>query len=587
MTKKLSLLFALMLSTLMASAYDAQIDGIYYNFNATTNEAIVTYLTKNYSPNKDDYTGDVNIPERVTYNGITYSVTSIGSYAFYSCSGLTSVTIPNSVTSIGERAFSGCSSLKFIEIPNSVTSIGKQAFGGSGLTSVTIPNSMTSIGFQTFESCSKLTEVTIGNSVKSIGESAFRYCTGLTSVTIPNSVTSIGFSAFSGCSSLTEVNIGNSVTHIGEIAFFNCSNLKSVTIPNSVTSIGNQAFDGCSSLTSVTIPNSVTYIGNHAFANCTSLKSISVESGNPKYDSRNDCNAIIMTATNTLILGCESTVIPNSVTSIGENAFYTCSGLTSVTIPSSVTEIGYSAFSGCSKLTSVTIPNSVTSIGAYAFQSCNGLKSVIIGNGVTSIGQSAFSYCSNLNSVTIGNSVTSIGKDAFSYCYYGLKNVYCYAEKVPTTNGDIFLSSYIYSDTLYVPEASINDYKITAPWKGFGTIRTLSGEIPQTPTCATPTISYADGKVTFTCETEGVEYVAKVTCTTSGEGDYEASSIPLTTTYKVTVYATKDGYENSDEATLEINVSGGASGLRGDVNEDGEVNVGDMVVISNIMSGNE
>ena len=511
MMKKILLLLALVMP-LMASA-QTLIDGIYYNLDASKQEAAVTSGGYGY------YTGSVTIPESFTYDGVTYSVTKIG--------------------------------------------------------------------YKAFESCSKLTEVTIGNAMKSIGESAFRYCSALTEVTIPNSVTEIGFSAFSGCSSLTEVNIGNSVTHIGEIAFFNCSNLKSVNIPNSVAYIKNQAFDGCSSLTSVTIPNSVILIGSHVFMGCTSLKSISVESGNPKYDSRDNCNAIIETVTNTLVQGCKNTIIPNSVTSIGSQAFYKCSGLTAINIPNSVTSIDNGAFSNCSGLTSLIIPNSVTSIGVGAFSSCFGLKSVIIGSGVTSIGDGAFRECSKLNSVTIGNSVTSIGKDAFSYCYYGLKNVYCYAEKVPTTNGDIFLSSYIYSDTLYVPEASINDYKITAPWKGFGTIRTLSGEIPQTPTCATPTISYADGKVTFTCETEGVEYVAKITCTTSGEGEYEGSSIPLTTTYTVTVYAKKDGYEDSDVATKEINVGGtDASGVRGDVNLDGEVGMPDVMFIVNyILNG--
>ena len=189
-------------------------------------------------------------------------------------------------------------------------------------------------------------------------------------------VTSIGEKAFKDCRGLTSVTIGNSVTSIGESAFEGCSSLTSVTIPNSVTSIGEWAFSNCSGLTSVTIGNSVTSIGESAFSGCSNLTSISVEAGNTIYDSRDNCNAIIETASNKLIAGCKNTIIPNSVTSIGNSAFSGCSSLTSVTIPNSVTSIGKYAFRGCSGLTSVTIPNSVTSIGYEAFRGCSSLTSV-------------------------------------------------------------------------------------------------------------------------------------------------------------------------------------------------------------------
>ena len=175
----------------------------------------------------------------------------------------------------------------------------------------------------------------------------------------PYPVTSIGDEAFDGCSGLTRVTIGNSVTSIGDYAFGWCSGLTSVTIPNSVTSIGGSAFYGCSGLTSITIPNSVTSIrggafgGGAAFGSCSGLTSIKVDSGNSVYDSRENCNAIIKTATNTLISGCKNTIIPNSVTSIGKGAFEHCTGLTSVTIPNSVTEIGEEAFYDCSGLTRI------------------------------------------------------------------------------------------------------------------------------------------------------------------------------------------------------------------------------------------
>ena len=230
------------------------------------------------------------------------------------------------------------------------------------------------------------------------------------------SVTSIGDRAFSGCSGLTSITIPNYVTSIGYQAFYCCSGLTSVIIGNSVTSIADDAFFGCSGLTSVTIGNSVTSIGEGAFSSCSGLTNISVASGNAKYDSRNNCNAIIETASNTLIAGCKNTIIPNSVTTIGVFAFAACSSLANVTIPNSVTTIGQGAFYSCFGLTSVTIPNSVTTIDVSAFLGCAGLTSVTIGNSVTSIGNYAFLGCEGLTSIVIPNSVQTIGDDAFLGC---------------------------------------------------------------------------------------------------------------------------------------------------------------------------
>ena len=167
-----------------------------------------------------------------------------------------------------------------------------------------------------------------------------------------------------------------SVTSIRDFAFYNCTGLTSITIPSSVTSIGRYAFYGCKGLTSVTIPSSVTSIDYAAFSGCTGLTSIKVEAGNTKYDSRDNCNAIIETASNTLVAGCKTTTIPESVTSFGSSAFRGCTGLTSITIPNSVTSIEYATFSGCAGLTSITIPSSVTSIGDRAFRGCTGLTSI-------------------------------------------------------------------------------------------------------------------------------------------------------------------------------------------------------------------
>ena len=369
-------------------------------------------------------------------------VTSIGSSAFYNCSSLTSITIPDSVTSIGAVAFWGCESLTSITIPDSVTSIGNGTFYDcSSLTSITIPDSVTSIGENAFFGCSSLTSITIPDSVTSIGRDAFDdtawyydqpdgiVCAGKvlykykgdmpdnTSITIPDSVTSIGNGAFYYCRSLTSITIPDSVTSIGTYAFSGCSSLTSITIPDSVTSIGYRAFCKCSSLTSITIPDSVTSIGDYAFYECSSLTSINVGKSNEVYCS---VNGILYNKAKTILLYCPngkaSCSIPNGVTSIGDYAFSACSNLTSITIPDSVTSIGNGAFYYCRSLTSITIPDSVTSIGTYAFSGCSSLTSITIPDSVTSIGYRAFCKCSSLTSITIPDSVTSIGNYAFEEC---------------------------------------------------------------------------------------------------------------------------------------------------------------------------
>ena len=295
-------------------------------------------------------------------------------------------------------------------------SYGSPFYYNSSIKSVVIEDGVTSIGDEAFYRCDGLTSITIPDSVTSIGSDAFCYCSSLTSVTIGNSVTSIESYAFCLCSSLTSITIPNSVTSIGNYAFSDCYSLTSVTIGNSVTSIGNHAFSSCYSLTSITIPAGVTSIGSEAFGHCPKRETITVDENNTVFDSRENCNAIIETSSNTLITGCKSTTIPDSVTSIGDYAFYDCESLTSITIPDSVTSIGSDAFSNCSSLTSVTIGNSVTSIGDYAFYYCEDLTSITIPDSVTSIGNDAFGYCESLTSITIPDSVTSIGNYAFYNC---------------------------------------------------------------------------------------------------------------------------------------------------------------------------
>ena len=409
-----------------------EVNGIYYFINGTT--ATVSFSGSHHYDHTDEYTGDysgsVTIPATVTHDGTTYSVTIIGVGAFDDCRNLTAINIPNSVTTIGDGAFEGCTGLTAINIPTSVTTIGNSAFSGcSSLATISVASDNPK--YDSRNNCNAIIETATNTLIA-----------GCKNTTIPNSVTSIGEGAFSGYSSLTNINIPNSVTVIGELAF-----------------------DGCIGLTAINIPNSVTTIGEGAFSDCSNLTSISVVSDNPKYDSRNNCNAIIETTTNTLIAGCKNTTIPKSVTVIGELAFSGCTSLTAINIPNSVTSIGRSAFYGCSSLTNINIPNSVSSIGfeafngtawydnkpdglvyaglvayeykgdmpegtsitlrkgtkgiaEYAFADCNcdGLTSINIPNSVTTIGICAFEGRTGLTAVNIPNSVTTIGYQTFWGC---------------------------------------------------------------------------------------------------------------------------------------------------------------------------
>ena len=297
--------------------------------------------------------------------------------------------------------------------------------------------------------------------ITTIGNGAFHGCSSLTSVTIPDSVTTIGDGAFWECSSLTSVTIPDSVTTIGRSAFNGCSSLTSVTIPDSVTTIVDNAFYNCSRLTSVTIPDSVTTIGGAAFDGCSSLREF-----NGKYASEDGRCLIVDDTLNSFApAGLTEYTIPDSVTTIGHNAFRDCYDLTSVTIPDGVTTIGAWAFGGCSSLTSVTIGNSVTTIGEKAFRDCSSLTSVTIGNSVTTIGESAFRDCSSLTSVTIGDSVTKIGWSAFKKCS-SLTSVYCKPITPPDGDFDMFDNN-ASGRKIYVPMESVNKYKSAEGWSDY------------------------------------------------------------------------------------------------------------------------
>ena len=420
------LLLLLMLLPMMASAHDFEVkggcyvDGICYIING--NEATVTYASVNY--NYQYYKGDITIPSDFVYDGVSYSVTSIGERAFYNCSGITSITIPNSVRSIGPYAFSGC----------------------TGLITITIPDSVTDIGHYSFSYCTNLTSISNASSVTSIGQFAFSNCTSLSSINLPN-VVSIELRAFQGCTSLSDLNIGFSASHIaydaltetawyenqpdglvyaGSVAYKYKGTMPSQTsivLKNETLGIAGSAFDGCDKLKSITIPNSLVYIGSYAFRGCSSLRSIDV---------------------------------PNTLTSIEECTFTGCTLLSSFTIPKNVTHIGNAAFSNCYSLSDITIPKNVKDMGYRSFytQSSN-FKVTILGDIDTVTSTMPFS---NVYTLVIAKNVSRLPNLNISPSI-----VYCYSETPPLCNDQTFSSYY----ALHVPAASLASY-FTAPiWENF------------------------------------------------------------------------------------------------------------------------
>lgn len=384
----------------------------------------------------------------------------------------------------------------------------------------------------------QITHVSLSDGVTSIGDGAFDGCSALESISIPSGVTSIGDWAFDGCSGLTSVTIPNSVTSIGEWAFYGCQSLSEINIPNSVKNIKDGAFMYCTSLQKITIGGGVEYIGNNIFTACYALSSITIDSNNKSYDSRENCSAIIQTATNTLICGSRNTKIPNSVTRIGENAFAEIDGIEAITIPESVTDIGINAFLGCifvkekfinnssldatknafwgasfvdtdidgllirndtvigcrPYVTSANIPNNVTSIGRSAFTHCFALSSITIPTSVISIGATAFYNCSALESIVIPNSVISIGDGAFQYRSV-LKSITCNATTPPDLGTKVFEESN--NIVCHIPCGTKQEYE-ASDWSNYMSsfdeyaIQTTSGNYGDNITW-----NYAKGKLSL------------------------------------------------------------------------------------------
>ncbi len=397
----------------------------------------------------------------------------------------------------------------YVIIEDGITSIGSNAFYCcSSMVSITIPTSVVSIGNFSFCGCESLKDITIPKDVKSIGAHAFGGCEELRYVTLPSNVSIISEGTFSDCHLLSSVEIPEGVTTIGKYAFKDCKNLKTIKLPNSIISIEEGCFYG-SGLTTITIPNLVTSINKFTFQYCRDLKSI---------------------------------VIPNSVTSIQHDAFCFCSSLGSIDIPNSMESIEDYAFGYCVSLSSVNLPKSVKTIGAGSFCECTGLKTISFPENLKIINAGILKNCTSLSDLVIPSQVEFIYQGAFADCT-NLKEVKVLASKPPFAYDNSFTN---YSVSLKVPAESISNYLSTSPWSSFNNIESLGGEIPTIPQCAKPDICYENGTLFFTSETEGVDFNYSITNSDNREGT--GSSVNLTVTYNISVYASKVGYLNSEVA---------------------------------------
>lgn len=408
--KKFLLLFVMTLAPIVVSAYDVEVDGIYYNLITKAMQAEVT-------KGENRYTGIVKIPETINVDGTTYTVALIAEDAFSYNYSVTDIWIPRTITGIASRAFMRAEKIQSVHISD-LEAWCKISFGSSPLW----------YAQHLFLNDEEVVNITIPQSITTIKSGTFSNLVNLNKVTFHENVEKIGDSAFSGCVNMESIQFPESLTEIWDYAFAGCKNLSFSGFPNKIKIIGSCAFSGCNSLTTLNIPASLTDINYAAFIDCGNLSTISVEKENPIYDSRNNCNAIIYTKSNIIFRACASTIIPDDVESLGQYAF-----------------------SGCKGLTEIKIPNSVKLIGAKAFDGCENLKSITIGKYVTHIEDWAFSNCSNL-------------MDFYIYT----KEI----PKIGSNN--IFENSYIQYATLHVRESLIDLYSTTYPWNGFKTIEKIN-----------------------------------------------------------------------------------------------------------------
>lgn len=446
MTNKILLKSLLIVTSLLCSlgamAHSFEVDGIYYNITDEDKKTVeVTYKGTYYNQYEYEYTGSVIIPESVTYDNTTYTVTSIGDKAFNTSPGVTSVTIPNTITSIGSSALSG-TSISEITIHNNITSIGNSAFAGcTGLTEITIPDNVTSLGSSICSGCSNLKKATIPNHFTSL-HCAFSKCSSLTSLTLPEVLTEICDFEFNDCTSLASITIPNGVTSIGQSAFKNCTSLTSITIPENVTSIGEKAFYNCSQLSTIDLKSEViTWMGVDAIAGTAYYNNLPDMPGGLVYVGKVLYNYKGTVPEDYKVEIKEGTVL------VAEAAFFNKAAITSVTMPESLKAINKQAFN-YNSITTLTIPDSVTSIGDDAFSGCP------------------------LTSLTLGSSVSSIGYNAFGY-NRNLQTIICRNTEPATIDSKTF-ASVVKSIPVYVPEDCVAKYSNADHWSEFTYIRTIN-----------------------------------------------------------------------------------------------------------------
>lgn len=567
MMKTRLLLLVMMLLPLVASADVVEIDGFCYNLISKGNIAEIT--GSHYS------SGDVVIPETVTYNDVEYSVTTIKKNAFANCA-LNSIEIPSSITKICQEAFSygSVSSVKISDLAAWCNINFESNFYANPLSKAS----------HLFLNGEEIHDLVIPDGVKTISNYAFYSFSGLTSVKIPSSVTSLGIECFRDCLGIKTVEIGDNTsqeatTILGGRAFYYCENIESIFLGNNIVEIGDDAFNSAKGVRNVVIPNSVTTMDRRAFCGCENLESVQLSENLKRIEwgSFNSCNNL------------KSIVIPDGVEFLGESAFGYCTSLTEVKLPSNLKKIDWCVFEFCTSLTSIDIPDNTHTIYRLAF-----------------IG------CTNLKTVTLGKSVKDIYGGAFAQCPV-LEEIYCKAKTPPTCyteyissygkGMDVFFDSYKEYITLHVPAKSIEAYKTTEPWSQFkdfvpiiipehtltyfvdGEVyKTYSieedeviipepepvregfsfsgwSEIPETmpaydvavtgtftelPRCAKPSIMYENGQLSFTCDTEDVEFVTEITDTDVTH--HNSATISLTATYIISVYAKAPNHADSDIA---------------------------------------
>lgn len=507
MKKKLLLAVMVVFSATSVLAHDFEVDGIYYRINNDSTTVKVTYKGTNSSASKI-YSGDIVIPDEVTYDNKTYTVTEIGGEAFEDCANLTSVELPSTVKSIGRYAFLRCEALRKVNIPDAVTFIGTSAFGRClSLTEIYIPSSVTLMEGNVFSWCHGLQRIVVDNnnsvydsrdncnaiiltsknemrtacvntvmpnSVERFGEHLFNGFSWMTEIDFPESLVYIGQYAFNNCKGLTKVVIPNTVTVIDDCAFSSCTGLTDIVIPPSVKTINALAFMDCTGLTSINIPASVTSIGANIILRCRNISKITVDPANEVYDSRDNSNVIIETATGNLIAGCNYSTIPENVYSIDRMAFEECSKISHIELPGTMQKILDNAFKGCSSLTEIHFPSSLISIGLEAFRDCTGLKEIVLNEGLKYIDEYAFFNCSSAESITLPSSIAwPMGERCFYNCD-NLKDVTCLGINPPKMESyNCFMPKTYQSATLHVPEEAIDTYKTTNYWKYFNTIKAI------------------------------------------------------------------------------------------------------------------